>query len=129
MRVCGYTIIVVIIRAGFQEVNTSVFRPKSSSKGRKLLESFHVSEVHEEIDENNNRQIIGHVSRETPGAISTRNNVNIYNHAHIRHARLVFFTNNAMRSGKFMFRCCATMINHPTIKKTDRESAPSAVLT
>ena len=58
---------VVIMKAVFQAVNTSVCRPKSLSKGRTLLESFHVSEVQEEIDENNNRQIIGYVLRETTG--------------------------------------------------------------
>ena len=58
---------VVIIKAGFQAVNTSVFRQKSLSKGLKLLQSFHVSEVREEIDENKNHHIIGHVLRETPG--------------------------------------------------------------
>ena len=39
---------------------------KNLSEGGKLLESSHVSEMQKEIDENNNRQIIGHVFRETP---------------------------------------------------------------
>lgn len=68
----------LVIKAGFQLVDTSIFRPKSLSKGKKLLESFHVSEVQEETVENSYRQIIGNVIRETPGATSTKNNENVY---------------------------------------------------
>jgi len=68
----------LIIKTGFQLVDTSVFRAKSLSKGKKLLESFHVSEVQEESVENYYRQIIGQVIRETPGATSTKNNENVY---------------------------------------------------
>lgn len=57
----------VIIKTGFQLVDTSIFRSKSLSKGKKLLESFHVSEVEEVIGENDNRTISGVVLRETPG--------------------------------------------------------------
>ena len=39
LGVFGYKIMVVIIKAGFQEVNTSVFRPKSSSES-KIIRKF-----------------------------------------------------------------------------------------
>lgn len=39
---------VIIVRSGFQEIVLDVFRKKSISKGRKLLDSCHVSDVREE---------------------------------------------------------------------------------
>jgi len=69
---------VVLISTGFQEVDTTVFRKKSLSKGKKLVESSHVSKVCEELREDGLRRLKGRVLRETPGAASEKNNTNYY---------------------------------------------------
>ncbi|KAH0820415.1 hypothetical protein GEV33_002376 [Tenebrio molitor] len=61
----------VIITCGFQSIDTSCFRKKSLFKGKKLLESYHVSDVKEIID-HPCRRVIGTVLRETPGAHSAK---------------------------------------------------------
>lgn len=68
---------IIEITCGFLPVNTSIFRKKSLSKGKKLLESFHVSDVKEVVD-GQSRKLIGTVLRETPGAHSTRRHENTY---------------------------------------------------
>ena len=60
-------------------VNTSIFHKKSLSKGKKLLESFHVSDVKEVVD-GQSRELIGIVLREPPGAHSTRRHENFLNY-------------------------------------------------
>lgn len=67
----------IIIKNFFGVVDTSVFRRKSISKGKKPVESCHVSEVQEEIS-NESITLTGLVLRETPGAHSTKKHENIY---------------------------------------------------
>ncbi len=66
-----------IIKNHFQAIEITGFRRKSLRKGRKLMESFHVSNVFEERRDNYTF-IQGTVLRETPGANSTRKNENLY---------------------------------------------------
>lgn len=89
------------IKSGFQPVITDCFRKRSLSKGRKLLESFHVSNVKEDIV-NNVHQISGEVLRETPGAKSEKLKTNIYKpnvkvkleHSKYLFARIIKLMNN-----------------------------------
>lgn len=66
-----------IIQSGFEEIDLSIFRRKSLSKGKKLVYSFHVSNVTEKID-GQYRDISGSVLRGTPGSDSTKKKQNIY---------------------------------------------------
>ena len=67
-----------IITCGFQSVHLTIFRQKSLNKGKKLLESFHVSDV-KELKEKHFSKLSGVVLRETPGAQSSKTNTDLYN--------------------------------------------------
>ena len=67
----------LIIKNHFQAVELESFRPKWLRKGIRLMKSLHVSGVIEESRENG-IFIRGPVLRETPGALSTRRNENVY---------------------------------------------------
>lgn len=69
---------VVVISCGFQAVDTNRFRKKSLEKGKQLCESFHISQVREEIHAENVRIIKGIVLKETPSNISKGQKGNIY---------------------------------------------------